>query len=121
MRLNQSDTRVPTFRSIKRLSKWLVSCSVAAIIIAVIFLTLQSYEILQYVFYNSIDTTTLVVDSIVASISGVISFIATIITLVWFYKANRNIHGFGAKENLFSESSNLFCYFNHLFYIFSQR
>ena len=33
-----------------------------------------------------------------ASISAVISFIATILTLIWFYKANRNIHAFGAKE-----------------------
>lgn len=96
--MNQSGTSIPSFRSISRLSKWLVSWSIAAIIIAVIYLTLQSYEILQYMFYNSIDTTTFVIDSIVASISAVISFIATIITLIWFYKANRNIHAFGAKE-----------------------
>lgn len=97
-KLNQSGTSVPSFRSINRLSKWLVSWSIAAIIIAVIFLTLQCYVILQYVFYNSIDTTTFVIDSVVASISGVISFIVTIIMLIWFYRANKNIHAFGAKE-----------------------
>ena len=96
--MNQSGTSVPSFRSINRLSKWLISWSIATIIIAIISLTLQSYEILQYVFYNSIDTTTFVINSIVASISGVISFIATIITLIWFYRANKNIHAFGAKQ-----------------------
>lgn len=96
--MNQSASSTPSFRSISKLSKWLVSWSIAAITIAVIYLILQSYEILQYISNNPIDTTIFVIDSIVASISAVISFIATIITLIWFYKANRNIHVFGAKE-----------------------
>lgn len=96
--MNLSASSTPSFRPISKLSKWLVSWSIAAITIAVIYLTLQSYEILQFISNNPIDATIFVIDSIVASITAVISFIATIITLIWFYKANRNIHVFGAKE-----------------------
>lgn len=96
--MSKSDGHVPTFRSISKVSKWLVNWSIAVIIMAVIYSILQSYEILQYLLNDMIGMTLLVIDSIVSSIFGVIGIIAFIITLYWFYRANKNIHAFGAKE-----------------------
>jgi hypothetical protein len=87
-----------TFHSISKVSKWLVNWSLAFIIVAVIYSILQSYEILQYLLHDMTGITLLVIDSFVSSIFGVIGIIAFIITLYWFYRANRNIHAFGAKE-----------------------
>lgn len=96
--MSKFDGRIPSFRSISKISKWLVNWSIAVIIMAVIYSILQSYEILQYLLYDMTGMTLLVIDSTVSSIVGVIGIIAFIITLFWFYRANRNIHAFGAKE-----------------------
>ena len=89
---------VPSFRSISKISKWVVNWSVAAIIIALIYSILQSYEIIQYLSDNLISLTILAVDSIVGTIYGIVGIIVLIFTLYWFYRATKNAHQFGGKE-----------------------
>jgi len=89
---------VPSFRSISKISKWVVNWSVAAIIIALIYSILQSYEIIQYLSDNLISLTILAVDSIVGTIYGIVGIIVLILTLYWFYRATKNAHQFGGKE-----------------------
>jgi hypothetical protein len=89
---------IPSFHSISRISEWLVTLSVGIIITSIITLVLASYENLQYLFVGGTDDVLYEIDSVVGSISSIIEFIVIIIALYWFYKANKNIHSFGAKE-----------------------
>jgi hypothetical protein len=89
---------VPSFRSISKISKWVVNWCVAAIIIALIYSIFQSYEIIQYLSDNLVSLSILAVDSIIGTIYGIVGIILLILTLYWFYRATKNAHQFGAKE-----------------------
>ncbi|SRR6266498_2989970 len=85
-----------SFQSISKISKWLVNWTIASIIITVINFTVSFATL-----YSSDDVESNRIDFInlfVGSINLVISFVTAIITLFWFYRANKNIHTFGAKE-----------------------
>jgi heme/copper-type cytochrome/quinol oxidase subunit 2 len=85
-----------SFQSISKISKWLVNWTIVSIIITFIYFIL-SYATL----YPSTDAQSNRIDFInlfIVSINLVISFVTAIITLFWFYRANKNIHTFGAKE-----------------------
>lgn len=89
---------VPSFRSISKISKWVVNWCVAAIIIALIYSIFQSYEIIQYLSDNLISLSILAVDSIIGTIYGIVGIILLILTLYWFYRSTINAHQFGARE-----------------------
>jgi hypothetical protein len=89
---------IPPFHSISRISEWLVILSVGIIITSIITLILTSYENLQFLFVGGTDDALYEMGAVVGSISSIIEFIVIIIALYWFYRANQNIHSFGAKE-----------------------
>jgi hypothetical protein len=66
------------FRSINKISNWTIGWSSASIIGTIIFIS--SYGPRFAILYYAIE------------------IIAAIISLCWFYRANKNIHAFGAKE-----------------------
>jgi Domain of unknown function (DUF4328) len=85
-----------SFQSISKISKWLVNWTIASIIITVIYFII-SYATL----YPSTDVESNRINFInlfIGSINLVISFVTAVITLFWFYRANKNIHTFGAKK-----------------------
>jgi heme/copper-type cytochrome/quinol oxidase subunit 2 len=85
-----------SFQSISKISKWLVNWTIASIIITVIYF-IVSYATL----YPSTDVESNRINFInlfIGSINLVISFVTAVITLFWFYRANKNIHTFGAKK-----------------------
>lgn len=86
----------PSFHSINRISNWLVNWSIASIIITIIYLA-SSYAFL-YLSTNLEHNNPFFINFIVGLITLVISFVTAIIALYWFYRANKNIHAFGAKE-----------------------
>ena len=79
-----------SFRSISKISKWLVNWSIVLIIISVInsivFSTVpvSSSELT----YDNIGYVSL----LVSFINLVIVIVIGIVTLIWFYRANKNIH-----------------------------
>ena len=78
-----------TFRPIGRISKWLINWSIASIVLAVIYVV--SAFILLYLFVG-------VYSFLVSQVTLVIHIVSGIMTLFWYYRANKNIHAFGAKE-----------------------
>jgi len=85
-----------SFQSISKISKWLVNWTIASIVISVLYFIVSLGAL-----YPSNDVESNRIDFInlfVGSINLVISFVTAIITLIWFYRANKNIHIFGAKE-----------------------
>lgn len=88
-------TNTHTFRPIGRISKWLVNWSYASIVLAVVYV--MSAFILLYLF----DDVNYEQNSFIfleGQIILVIDIVSAIITLIWYYRANKNIHAFGAKE-----------------------
>ena len=89
---------LPSFSSISKESRWAVNWSIVAICTSIILLILQSYESFQFLFTNMIDNVILDLEGYLGLLFSVLGFIATIVILIWFYRANKNIHAFGAKE-----------------------
>ena len=96
----------PPLHSIGRMSKWLVRCTVANIIINIIF-TIASYSDVivpgedTYVSHNGQILIPAVSPFEINSFQllEILSFsVAAIIGLYWFYRANKNIHAMGAKK-----------------------
>ena len=85
-----------SFRSISKITKWLVILSIATIIIALI--NTGAFFALNYQTRNAQLQSTDLVFLIIATLILVIEIVALIVTLYWFYRANKNIHAFGAKE-----------------------
>ena len=85
-----------SFRSISKITKWLVILSIATIVIALI--NTGAFFALNYqtrdAQLQSIDLVFLIIAAIILAIE----IVALIVTLYWFYRANKNIHAFGAKE-----------------------
>lgn len=93
--MNQSDTRVPTFRSINRLSKWLVNWTIAIIIVMVVNSIIVSANPVSS---SDLSYSEMAFVTVLTSLVNLVIVIAAgIITLIWFYRASKNIHAFGAK------------------------
>lgn len=87
-----------SFRSINKITSWTVIWSIIGICTSIILLILQSYETLQYLLANVIEPWLLDVEGSLSTFISALGFIATVIMWIWFYKANKNIHAFGARE-----------------------
>jgi hypothetical protein len=85
-----------SFRSINKITKWLVILSIATIVIALI--NTGAFFALDYQTRDVQLQSTDLVFLIIATLILVIEIVALIMTLYWFYRANKNIHAFGAKE-----------------------
>jgi hypothetical protein len=85
-----------SFRSINKITKWLVILSIATIVIAII--NTGAFFSLDYQTRDVQLQSTDLVFLIIATLILVIEIVALIMTLYWFYRANKNIHAFGAKE-----------------------
>ncbi len=85
-----------SFRSISKITKWLVILSIATIIIALI--NTGAFFALNYQTRDAQLQSTDLVFLIIAALILVIGIVALIVTLYWFYRANKNIHAFGAKD-----------------------
>ena len=90
-----------SFRSIDKISRWLLNSIAALIIINILSLIVPIFQNLEYLIRGAIEITFLwseQFDFFLGVIAGVISLISIIVTLLWFYRATNNIHAFGAKE-----------------------
>jgi hypothetical protein len=90
-----------SFRSIGKISRWLLNSIVALIIINILNLILPILQVLEYLIRGVITIGFLwsrEFDFFLGLIAGVIGFTSIIVTLLWFYRATDNIHAFGAKE-----------------------
>lgn len=94
--MSKFDGRVPTFRSISKVSNWLVNWTIAIIIITVVnSVTFSAFSVPS----SDLQNGNIGFIMFVIGILNLILVIVTgIITLVWFYRSNKNIHAFGAKE-----------------------
>jgi len=90
-----------SFRPIGEISKWLLNTIAALIVINILYLIVPIFQNLEYLIRGTMAITAIWSESFdyfLGIILGVIAFISTILTLIWFYKTNRNIHAFGAKD-----------------------
>jgi hypothetical protein len=89
---------IQSIHSIRRLSKWLVNWSIALIIITGVLSIETLYQNLQYLFTGDEKFFLEYVGPtlIFAAAYFVIEIVASIITLYWYYRANKNTHIFGA-------------------------
>jgi hypothetical protein len=85
-----------SFRSISKITKWLVILSIGTIVIALI--NTGAFFALNHRTRDAQLQSTDLVFLIIAALILVIGIVALIVTLYWFYRANKNIHAFGAKE-----------------------
>lgn len=85
-----------SFRSISKISNWLVNWSIALIIITMInSIVLSAVPVSSSeLTYDSIGYVSL----LISFINLVIVIVIGIVTLIWFYRANKNIHSFNAKD-----------------------
>lgn len=81
-----------SFRSIGKVTDWLVRFNIALIIITVI-----SSAATIYLTFSTEYVQFLPVFSVIGSFSGIISILEFITSLFWYYRATKNIHSFGAK------------------------
>ena len=85
-----------SFRSISRLSKWLVNWTIATIIITVVNSIIFSvYSVPSSDLQNGNIGFAMFIIGIV---NLIVAIITGIITLIWFYRSNKNTHAFGARE-----------------------
>ena len=82
------------YRSIGNLTDWVVRFSIATIIVSVLQIAVNSYQALFVVFNPQIDNVYVVMGIFLL----ILSILLTITLLFWYYRSNKNIHSFGAKE-----------------------
>lgn len=87
----------PSFRSISKVSIWLVKLSIIGIFASIVLLILQFYESLQFLFTDVMDPILLDIEGDLVIIFSILGIITTSVMLIWFYKASKNIQSFGAK------------------------
>jgi heme/copper-type cytochrome/quinol oxidase subunit 2 len=85
-----------SFRSISKITKSLVILSIATIVIGLV--NTGAFFALDYQTKGTEFQSTDLIFLIIATLILVIEIVALITTLYWFYRANKNIHAFGAKE-----------------------
>jgi len=83
-----------SFRSIGNLTDWLVRFSIIIIVLSVISIAADFYESLS----SGFDDSKISITEIIGTLSTMISILIIIIILMWYYRATKNIHSFGAKE-----------------------
>lgn len=81
------------YRSIGKLTNWLIGLTIVSIVFAVISLT-QSFQRFQGVTNQQPDNLCIVVGSIYT----IVSVLLIITLLIWYYRATKNIQSFGARE-----------------------
>lgn len=84
------------FRSINRISKWLVNWSIASIVTTLIFMVIALYQNVQFFITGEGKFLEGGPGFILSTIDGAIGFVAIILMLYWFYNASKNIREFGA-------------------------
>lgn len=82
------------YRSIGNLTGWVVRFSIATIIVSTLEIAVNSYQALFVVFNPQIDNVYVIIGIFVL----ILSILLTITLLFWYYRSNKNIHSFGAKE-----------------------
>ena len=78
------------FRSINRISKWLVNWSIASIVTTFIFMVIASYQNVQFFITGEGKFLEGGPGFILGTIDGAIGFVAIILMLYWFYNASKN-------------------------------
>lgn len=82
-----------SFRSIRRVTKWLVRLTAASIILEIVLIADTAYVALTGESLRLLESTARLSDNLTSILFTVIG----IITLFWYYWASKNIHSFGAK------------------------
>ena len=82
----------PSFRSIGKVTDWLVRFNIALIIVTII-----SSAATIYLTFSTGYIEFLSVFSVIGSFSGIVSFLEFITRLYWYYRTMKNVHSFGAK------------------------
>lgn len=82
------------YRSLDRTPKWLVRFTVVSITLATIYFAHSVYQVtvLEY------DPLLEKIFGTIGNLQSMILVIVVIITVLWYYWTNKNIHSFGAKE-----------------------
>ena len=89
----RGETRIPPFRSIANITNWLVRLIYVTIIVTIISIGGLLFQSVSFD-YNSLDF----IFQFIGNVGSIVSIIAVIIGLFWYYRANKNIHSFGAKQ-----------------------
>ena len=94
----RGQTRIPPFRSIRRITDWLVKLAIVTIILTTISIAVNVvyFAVTSYPFEGEsvLDD----ISSIIESLNLIVSIVAIIIMLFWYYRTSKNIHSFGAKQ-----------------------
>ncbi|MDW0119902.1 MAG: DUF4328 domain-containing protein [Nitrososphaeraceae archaeon] len=90
-----------TYRPIGNLTNWLVRFYIFQIVMTAFSIAVTIYLALSGIFIGSLENNYGIAGLIAGVISGtsiaVISFLIFFVHLVWYYRATKNIHSFGAK------------------------
>jgi len=82
----------PSFRSIGKVTDWLVRFNIVLIIITIISSAATIYPI-----FSTVEIEFLSLFSVIGTFSGIVSFLEFITRLFWYYRTTKNIQSFGAK------------------------
>ncbi|HKQ21298.1 MAG TPA: DUF4328 domain-containing protein, partial [Nitrososphaeraceae archaeon] len=82
-----------SFRSIRRVTRWLVRFTVASIILEIVLIADTAYVALTGESLRLLESTARLSDNLTSILFAVIG----IITVFWYYWASKNIQSFGAK------------------------
>lgn len=98
----RGETRIPPFRSIGRITKWVVRFIIATIILTIISLAVSAPHVAGTAIdpypYTFEEDPVLEYSNIIQNIITIVSILAWIFGLFWYYRASKNIHSFGAKQ-----------------------
>ena len=84
-----------SYRSISNLTDWLVRFSIIMIILSVTDVAATSYLAFLGTTNNTNSNN---IYSAIGSFTTIISILVLMVVLLWYYRATKNIHSFGAKE-----------------------
>lgn len=90
-----------SFKSIEKVSRWLLNAIVAGIVVNILSLIVPIIQNIEFLVRNEMVLTYLgsePFDAFLNVIATIINFVIGVVTLFWFYSANKNIHSFGAKK-----------------------
>lgn len=115
MEIKTTGINSTSFHSSSKISDWLISLNVILIITSIISLVVTIFEVVSGTVSNNTPLFT-AVDNLVRFVSSIVGFVMIIIALLWFYRANANIHYFGATHTS-SPSMAVICWFIPLFHL----
>lgn len=90
----RGESRIPSFRSISNRTIGLERFIIATIICDIISIAIQSYLTLSGEYNLQLDP----ILRVITTFTSIITMLAFIISLFWYYRASKNIHSFGAKQ-----------------------